>query len=661
MGKFWVSKKLCDPKPTARNLLEREYDEEETPIPLIFTCPPEAQERMRDIYGYTLPTERGKENEAFAKALYEGIFTRIMKTHPLDYFWLWTMECWTYNGPPPSRERIEAVADDYRYCSEVMKAMGAPFKMATFGWMVGSNGAGYGNGSIEFHDDLPIDVPFGCLTDAAGGLKPVIDAGRKAWSSIWYEEDWGLLQPQGRIMGIFNDTGAALKVGGVQAFLAKHWRINSVAHASAAHAQLSWDNRVLVSEPMPGIEDGIIKYPTFNQWDTPIAEHPAKFVDWTTEFFQGWAKANFGPERSKEIGALLARANRLGESKPTRLGIKGAFPRTSRGLPSALNELWEEDGDPVVDTDRRWIDAMHLYTEFCKYKDDIIGTGNRDRYMYWYHFFQSQIELGKLAMHRAAYADPDHRHPETKSKIIETWGKVMSHEIQRIRNESELAVIAQMQQSTWDAIFRKELEIDETSTTYKGAKAIRAMPEISQIYENEDFEQKVIFIGAGGISHPRIHYREMGSSGPFLNADLIPVGNSVMKAVVPCPSYDFEYYIQGSVAGETVTYPVTGGSSDGNINQTVITVEKVDFGEPQPAKRTAKTPAVVAGMNQYLMEFYMDWIDQPLECLEGKTPREACETQSGKAKVAALIRGMGSTSAYGVEVPKKAMLQELGL
>ena len=71
------------------------------------------------------------------------------------------MECWTYNGPPPSRERIEAVADDNRYCSEVMKAMNAPFKMATFGWKVGSCGAGYGNGPLEFHDDLPIDVPFG--------------------------------------------------------------------------------------------------------------------------------------------------------------------------------------------------------------------------------------------------------------------------------------------------------------------------------------------------------------------------------------------------------------------------------------------------------------------------------------------------------------------
>ena len=44
-----------------------------------------------------------------------------------------------------------------------------------------------------------------------------------------------------------------------------------------------------------------------------------------------------------------------------------------------------------------------------------------------------------------------------KDEIMETWSRIMSHEVQRIRNESELSIIAQLQQSTWDAIFREEL------------------------------------------------------------------------------------------------------------------------------------------------------------------------------------------------------------
>ena len=119
-----------DSERNARNRLDQEEadqeeGEEEEPMPPIFTCPPEVQDRMRDVHGFTVPTERGEVNEAFAKALYEGMFTKIKRTHPLDYFWLWTMECWTYNGPPPSRERIEAVADDTRYCNEVMHGHGS--------------------------------------------------------------------------------------------------------------------------------------------------------------------------------------------------------------------------------------------------------------------------------------------------------------------------------------------------------------------------------------------------------------------------------------------------------------------------------------------------------------------------------------------------------
>lgn len=575
----------------ARNLLDKEEDgeegEEEEPMHPIFTCPPEVQARMRDIHGFSLPTARGAVNEAFSKALYEGMFTKIMRTHPLDYFWLWTMECWTYNGPPPSRERIEAVADDYRYCSEVMRAMNAPFKMATFGWTVGTVPAG---GPLEFHDDLPIDVAFGCLSDSAAGIKAVIEAGREGWSSCWYEEDWGLMQPQLRVMGMFNEVGCGLKAGGVQAFVAKHWRVNSVAQASAAHAQLSWDNRVSVSDPMPSIADGTSKYPTFCIFDTPLTEHDPKFVTWITQFYQDWAKANFGPERSNEIGALLAYADRLCEANAIRSGVKGGIPKTTGSLPSCIIELWPEDGDPTSPTDPKFIDAMHVYTEFCKYKDDIVGTGNKDRYMYWYHFFKGQIEMGRLAMYRSAYSNEDSRSPAIKDKIIETWDKVMSHEIQRIRNESELGVIAQLQRSTWDGVFRTELGITDISTKYEGAKAVRAMPEVSQIYENEDFEQKVIFIGNGTITNPTIYYRKIGSSGSFLTAGLTTVGNNVMRAKLPNPGYDFEYYIQGSVGGQMVTYPVTGGNGTRNINKTVVSVKKVNFVAKELKPLPALTP-----------------------------------------------------------------------
>jgi hypothetical protein len=369
-------------------------------------------------------------------------------------------------------------------------------------------------------------------------------------------------------------VAAGLHQGGVQALIAKHWRMNSIAPSSAAHAQLSWDNRVSVAEPMPGIADGIRKYPDFNPFSSHDKQDPV-FVSMITEFYQNWAKANFGPERSVEIGTLLAKADRLGEPHRINEGFpKGAIPRSSRSLPSAIMEIWPEDGDIATPTDPKFMDAMYVYTEFCKHKDAIVGAGNRDRYMYWYHFFKAQIELYKLAMYRSEYADEDNRLPGVKDKIMGAWDRFMGHEVQRIRSESELAVIAQLQRSTWDAVFRNDLGIRDISDNYEGASSVRAMPEISQVYENEEFEQKVIFIGQGAIANPAIYYRKMGSTGAFQSAALRPLGKNVLKARIPNPGYDFEYYIRGAVGGDTVTYPVTGGRGASNINKTVITVER---------------------------------------------------------------------------------------
>ena len=115
---------------------------------------------------------------------------------------------------------------------------------------------------------------------------------------------------------------------------------------------------------------------------------------------------------------------------------------------------------------------------------------------------------------------------------------------------------------------------DRISTTYDGASALRAMPEISLIYNNEDFEQKAVFIGNGKITDAKMHYRKLGSKGTFRTIDLVKVGNNVMKAVLAKPADDFEYYLTGIISDKFVTYPVTGGSTAESINKTVITVEK---------------------------------------------------------------------------------------
>ena len=364
---------------------------------------------------------------------------------------------WSYGGHVPSSDQIEAVADDYKYAHQVMTEMNTPFKLATFGWKVGSSG-GDGN-ELEFHDDLPLGVPFGTLWDNAQGMWAVLPTGREGWTSCWYEEDWGLIQPQLRSLGVYNEVAHGIRNGGVQANIAKHWRIKSISQASAAHAKLSWDNRAPVAEELLTLNKAVNRFPLFDIWETSIVNQPPAFVSWIIKHYQDWAKANFGPEKSDEIGALLAMADRLGEPKFTGEGIKGSIPRSSRFLPSALNEL--EDDDPKSTTDPRFLDAIHVYTQFCSYKDHIVGIGNRDRYMYWYHFFQGQIELCKMAIYRQLYVESDFADIAKMKLILESWSNLMTHEIQRVRNASELGVIAQLHQSTLTDTIRGELGITE--------------------------------------------------------------------------------------------------------------------------------------------------------------------------------------------------------
>ena len=39
---------------------------------------------------------KNPDDPAVVQELYEGMFRRIGQTHPLDYYWFWTPEGWTW-------------------------------------------------------------------------------------------------------------------------------------------------------------------------------------------------------------------------------------------------------------------------------------------------------------------------------------------------------------------------------------------------------------------------------------------------------------------------------------------------------------------------------------------------------------------------------------
>jgi len=81
--------------------------------------------------------------------------------------------------------------------------------------------------------------------------------------------------------------------------------------------------------------------------------------------------------------------------------------------------------------------------------------------------------------------------------------------------------------------------------------------------------------------------------------------------------------------------------------------------KPEPVEMT---PELTAAVQDMMDRQYMQWLDEPLPVLGGKTPRQACATPSGRQQVTMLIRTlpdpMGPEPVY---VPRQAMLRALGL
>ena len=59
---------------------------------------------------------------AVVQKIYEGMFRRIERTHPLDYYWFWTPEGWTWEGV--DQRQVDATITDFRAAMEAAKEVG---------------------------------------------------------------------------------------------------------------------------------------------------------------------------------------------------------------------------------------------------------------------------------------------------------------------------------------------------------------------------------------------------------------------------------------------------------------------------------------------------------------------------------------------------------
>ncbi len=197
----------------------------ETPL----TVPRAVRERLK---------AQGKDPKDLAviKEIYEGIFRRITQEYPLDYYWFWTPEGWTWSGTKP--EQIAATTNDIFAAIAARRKVQPPFKLATCGWVLGPQ-----QDRAMFDKVLPKDVAVSCINREVG--KTPVDrgfadvAGRGKWAIPWLEDDPALTSPQLWAGRMRRDAFDARRYG-CDGLMGIHWRTRVLGPAVSALAQAAW-------------------------------------------------------------------------------------------------------------------------------------------------------------------------------------------------------------------------------------------------------------------------------------------------------------------------------------------------------------------------------------------------------------------------------------
>jgi len=196
---------------------------------------------------------------SIVQTLYEGIFSRITKTYPLDYYWFWTPEGWTWGNPKD--EEIEATLADFRAAIAAAKKVNAPFTLATCGWVLGPP-----KDRAMFDNSLPKDMPMSCINRNVG-FAPVEPGfanvtGRPKWAIPWLEDDPGLTIPQLWAGRMRRDAADALTCG-CTGLMGIHWRTRILGPNISALAHAAWDQKVWnpdfgkkIEQPKPKLTEG---------------------------------------------------------------------------------------------------------------------------------------------------------------------------------------------------------------------------------------------------------------------------------------------------------------------------------------------------------------------------------------------------------------------
>jgi hypothetical protein len=525
----------------------------ETPL----TVPVEVRERLG----------LASDSEPDIRELYRGIFTRISKAYPLDYYWLWTPESWTWQGA--SDEVVAETEKDILIACETLDKLGRPFQLATCGWVLGPPGD-----RSQFDRILPKDMPFSCINRGVGytpvekGFKDV--TGRSKWSIPWMEDDPDMISAQLWAGRMRKDALDSYRYG-CDGLFGIHWRTRILGPSVSALAKAAW------------------------QADTWEGWQPDSLRDLPTDdFYADWVLSQFGLSDTSLIDLFVSLD---GKGFEAREGHKGDAPLNASQWIRGPGALMMNAG---LDEIREHVARYDFIPELASYQPLVEGQGNLERFEYWlnsFRFNRAILEAAALQKELDLVIDkiqttdnPDLQNElagknalPLRIQLASKWTEMTRILLAKITTNGEMGTLANLelhnlrknQYLTGHDVFLQQLGVQLPAEAfppkeYTGKTRIIVTTLPSIIGRGEDFCLRVRVLSEAPDISVQLVWRTLGK-GPFDAVDLRHLARNVFEARIPAGQIvdDFEYYILVDAGGEIIPYPATAKQ----INLSVVLLD----------------------------------------------------------------------------------------
>jgi hypothetical protein len=550
----------------------------ETPL----SVPGLVQERLK---------QRGEDyrDPAVVRELYLGMFRRIGRACPVDYYWLWTPEGWTWGEGKP--DQFQATATDIRTALEALKAAGDPFTLATCGWVLGP-----AHDRAALSKVLPKGCPMSCISRQVGhaalerGFAEI--TGRPKWAIPWMENDPNMVAPQPWVGRMRYDAADALRLG-CTGLLGIHWRTKIMAPNVSALAGAAWDQSWT---PKDFDTSPLVQPRRVGGGEKPKAQEADSGDDKNTDpgpnrtmpaedFYVDFARTSFGENVAEAVGRILAK-------------IDGAGYGT--GLPSPSDWLGGPGGISVHKAPWSQVEAQHFgfLHDLETLRAKVEGAGNLQRFDYWLNTYRYMAAMTEAGCVRArldqAMADMDAEKDTVKQKelaaqalllriqLARVWERILCLQVAAADTPGELGTIANLEQhgrkqllEAHDAALIKTLGAPlpaeaQPSKAYLGPRRIIVPTVRTHVAEGEAMKLTVIALNARPVKRGALFWRPLGK-GAFQRVALSHLARAVYVAILPPAVEDIEYHILVETDdGKSLVWPATAPILD----QTVVVLPK---------------------------------------------------------------------------------------